>query len=358
MIGLNDVKQLLSQANDQTLSLYLGVDPAAQENQATIPAWKIWLKNALKSIEKDVTENQHPAWEDIRARLDTFLDTYAADSKALALFYGPTIDVVHPLPLPVQNQATFGKPMIGPLLWAIDEYEPYLVVLVDNEKASFVTAHLGSADQQDSMQFDLDTSDWFTRTVRSSGGSTSTLPNAPTREDFEQRVEAHLDRFLEDVARHAQEMAQKQGAGRIVLGGNEEVAHKLLKELPEKAQQMVIGVMSIPMRATPHEVLEQILPAVLDYERQREMELVEQVVNLAKAGGRGAIGKESVMHALDQQRVELLIIPWPMPDGDGLMSELPLRIMESGGAMELVHGAAAERVKAEGGLAARLYYAL
>lgn len=360
MIGLDDVKQLLTQADDHTLTLYLAVDPAIQENQATIPAWRIWLKNALKGIEKDLGDTQREAWNSIRARLDTLLDTYAPDSKGLALFYGPNLEETYPLPLPIQNRAAFGKPAIAPLLWAIDEYEPYLVVMVDTEKANFIRAYLGSAGQRDTMTLEIDTSDWPEKSlmVTNFGRGGTSVTHGDQHELFEDRIEEWVGRFYRDVAERIGELVQKQGIERIIIAGNEEAAHAVQKLLPEKLAKVVVDVQGIPMRYTPHEVLSQILPTALDYERDYEMNLVEQVVNLAKAGGRGALGKEAVLAALEQQRVELLIVPWPMPDGDGLMTELPLRVMESAANMELVHGEAAERVKAEGGLAARLYYAL
>lgn len=361
MIGLDDVKQLLAQADDHTLSLYLAVDPALQENQATIPAWRIWLKNALKGVEKDLGDTQRDNWNTIRSRLDTFLDTYVPDSKGLALFYGPKLDQVHPLPVPVENRIAFGKPLIAPLVWAIDEYQPYLVVMVDTEKASFIKAYLGRAGQQDTMTLEMDTSDWREKTLMPPSfrrNAAAGVTHGDQRERFEDRVEEWVGRFYKDVAERIVELAQEQGIERIVIGGNEESAHAVHKLLPEKLTKAVVDVQGIPMRYTPHEVLSQILPTALDHEREHEMNLVEQVVNLAKAGGRGALGKEAVLHALEQQRVELLIVPWPLPDGDGLMTELPMRAMESGCAIEMVHGEAAERVKAEGGLAARLYYAL
>jgi hypothetical protein len=45
-----DIKQLLEKTNQPILSLYLHVDPALRENQSASPAWRIWLKNALKEL--------------------------------------------------------------------------------------------------------------------------------------------------------------------------------------------------------------------------------------------------------------------------------------------------------------------
>jgi hypothetical protein len=81
------------------------------------------------------------------------------------------------------------------------------------------------------------------------------------------------------------------------------------------------------------------------------------VINMAKSGGRAALGREAVLKAVDEQRVEMLIAPWPLTD-EYLLHTLPEKMMHSSSTLELVHGEAAERVQAEGGLAARLYYAL
>jgi hypothetical protein len=43
---------------------------------------------------------------------------------------------------------------------------------------------------------------------------------------------------------------------------------------------------------------------------------------------------------------------------DALAQELPYRVFASGGEVEFVHGEAAARLNAEGGLAARLYYTI
>jgi hypothetical protein len=70
-----------------------------------------------------------------------------------------------------------------------------------------------------------------------------------------------------------------------------------------------------------------------------------------------ALGRQAVMQALEQQRVELLLAPWPLHDPE-TFQDATARVFASNGTIELVHGRAAERLRAEGGLGARLYYAL
>lgn len=56
MIRHNYVQNIVEQLGEHTLSLYLHVDSGYIKNQATTPAWQIYLKNALsnaKQMEND-----------------------------------------------------------------------------------------------------------------------------------------------------------------------------------------------------------------------------------------------------------------------------------------------------------------
>lgn len=52
-----------------------------------------------------------------------------------------------------------------------------------------------------------------------------------------------------------------------------------------------------------------------------------------------------------------MILPWPLADAE-LRDRLPLAALAAGAKLEFVSGAAAHRVNAEGGVAARLFYTL
>ena len=71
----------------------------------------------------------------------------------------------------------------------------------------------------------------------------------------------------------------------------------------------------------------------------------------------GAAGWLAVHKALEMQQVELLILPWPVPD-DSQATDMVLKTFASGGMVELVHEEAAATLGGAGGVAARLYYAL
>jgi hypothetical protein len=357
MLHLEDVKQLIGEAGEPTLTLYINLDPALRENQAETPAWRIWLKNTLKHLDSGMKPKQRAAWEPLREQAETYFERYAPNSKGLAVFITPETLVEYPLPVSVENAAAFGNPLVTPLLWAIDEYEPYLLVMVDHEKARFLAAYLGSVGYQETATLDLDTEDWPRKTVQTTSFSADGMAARNARDDFDKRVDHFTEQFYRDVAGRAVKLAAEQKARRIILGGNEESANAVRAHLPETASSSVVAVLPIPMRCNTKEILAHVAPAALEYERQEEMALVNQVIDMAKAGGRAVLGRKAVTGSLNHHRVELLVASWPPADADKT-AELALQAFASGGQIELVHGDAADRLNQEGGLAAQLYYAL
>lgn len=361
MMNLDNVKTLLNE--ETTLSLYLNVDNAVRENQATTPAWRIEMKNRLRDLEAALDESQQDTWKGVVERLELYLKAYVPRSKGLVLFVTPSDVQAHELPVPVENQAGFGRPLVAPLLWAMDEYEPYLVVTVDQEEAHFYLSYLGGTEFEEGMEIDLEEYDFGQKTLMPSASAVTgghMLTQGNQRGEFEDMINEHRARFYRDVVQAAQRIADRNDADRIIIGGSEQSAHAVHNLMDDTLKARVVTVESIPMRYSPKEVFDHIEQTALNHERDQELELVKQVIDFAKSGGRGALGRKDVQRALEMQQVEMLVLSWPPQDGsmDGLNSLLQ-QVLELNSKIELVHSAAANLLNDEaGGIAARLYYAL
>jgi hypothetical protein len=340
-----------------TLSLYLNVDPGYQENQAAQPAWRVWAKNALRDLEQDFDSDLKSVWQPIRERAETFLAQYQPEGKALVLFLGSNTQETYALPLVTENYAAFGEPLITPLFWKLDEYKRYLVALVDQQEARLLLTYLGDAGEEERMEIDLDDYDFREMTISPATSYGKELNQGSNRDAFEDVIDDHRARFFKSVVDKIAEVAEERDSKRIILGGAEAAAHAVRNAMPETMQSQVVDILPIPMRTPSHDIVERIQPVAYDYERSYEAGLLDTVIDLAKAGGRGAVGRKQVMDALAQQRVELLIVPYPVTD-DELLQSLPALALQSSSTIEFVHGEAAQRLADEGGIAARLYYAI
>jgi hypothetical protein len=339
MIEISDVHRLISQPGaDHTLSLYLTTDPSRVENQGATLGWRIWLKNGLRELSA-----AHPGdatYTALCGRAEALLEDYRGRSKALALFLTPHAEQLFELPVPLaESSASYGRAALAPLLWLMDEYERTLIVIVDHERARFISGYMGVSSREGQHTDDFVAHEY------------------PERSGHNQAASAadHQRHFMQGVAEHARRLKDETGAERLILGGNDEVAHALKHALHESVARAVVAIVPIPQRADDREVVRLALPFALAYERQREVELVDQAIDFAKSGGPGALGMAAVAACLERKQVELLMLAWPIEDAEQ-RERLLREAMAAGAKIELVSGVAAERVRAEGGAVARLFY--
>lgn len=361
MLGMNDVKQLLSQTDERTLTMFVDVDNETRENEATTPAWQIWIKNQLDDYARSLEPGQREAWPYIRDWVQNFIRSYTPGNKTLAIIAGPSYQTTFELPIKVdENQVWFGRPQIGHLLWMIDEYEPYLIVMVDQEKARFFTTYLGSVGFQGGMEIDTAEYDFRERTTMHAPGpgiDNAAVHGGTGVDQFENMLDEHRARFYRDVVSEIEKHLKRHETERIIIAGSEQAAHALQNMLDDRLKAMVVGIVSVPMHESAEQILERVQPLALEYERRQELDLVSQVIDFAKSRGRGALGRKDVQEALDMQRVDKLILMWPFAD-ETADNELAFRALQLNSDIELVYGDAAALLHQEGDVAARLYYAL
>ncbi len=360
MIDFNDIKQALADLNAPMLTLYLHVDNARRENQAETPAWRIELKNALhQAAQSIVHQSDADALKMVRTHVEDFFADYEPSARTLVMFADTNRVQTYNLPIALKSESRFGEPLLTPLLWALDEYERYLIVQVDSERAHLTSAYLGSVTPHADLQMETDAYDFRQRTIMPSGfkgqGSNAS-PGGTDRDSYDNLIDAHRKRFYRQVVEQLQALSAAMGRPRLILSGDDKAAHELQDELPEPLKRNFVGIVPAPIADNEVALLKAVMPVALDYERARETEIVNEVVNLANAGGRGAVGHAKVVQALVEQRVELLLLAYPPVDSD-LANSLKLQAFQHGAEIELVHGEAADQLTAAGGVAARLYYA-
>ena len=358
MIDLADIHRLISQADaDRTLSLFLMVDAARLENHAATPGWRIWLKNALRELH--VEHPNDATFDALVKRAEERLDSHGGHAKGLALFVTPSGEQVFDLPVPLlENAVSYGRPSLAPLLWAIDEYERTLILVVDQEHARFISGYMGGASREGMHNNDFAAYDFREKTQMPTGHNRGgRIAGGSNRDAFAATEGDHRRRFFQEVAVQARQLMEENKVDRLFIGGSEEAAHAVKKEMHDEVAKKVVAVLSIPQHLDDAAVVRLVGPVAVEVERQREVELVDEVINFAKSGSRGALGHAAVAACLERQQVELLVLPWPMQDPE-LRDRLPREALLTGATIELVSGAAAERLNAEGGVGARLRYVI
>ncbi|MEW6446485.1 MAG: VLRF1 family aeRF1-type release factor [Bacillota bacterium] len=382
MLEKQDVEYLLSVGRNDILSLYLNVDPAQPENQCIPPAYRIWLKNALEEIEGKAAEEKRREVRDLIIRIRDYITVYRAGGKGLAVFAGTGFWREFSLPVPVENSVHFGQPDVAPLLWVLQEYKPAGIVLVNGTQVRFLSAFLGRVTHRKEMRMELDTSDWRRKDLKPVTGH-GIYTKGSNRDAFEDRVEEQVAAFRRFIADQMLGWVNKHGLKRLILGGDDEAVSQVIRLLPQQLDQLVAGKLTIPLSATENEVLSRTEPVAAAHEREQEATLVEKTLEAARAGSQAAIGLSDVLGVLQEGRAQKVIAVWPLDGsayqctGCGYASAQPLsKCLICGNAVierllkellprlayarkaeiELVSGAAAERLAVCDGIAALLRY--
>lgn len=361
MIRHKDIRNIVEKMNDNTLSLYLHVDAGYIENQAETPAWQIYLKNALKDAEQSLGDEKSSSWKNINAKVDEFFTTYSPSGRTLALFVDDANLITEELPFSLDNQHYFGQPYVSPLLWAIDEYEEYLIVMVDNETAQFHKAYLGNLETEAEMTIDLDY-DWGEKTLMPpshAGESGLGVRDASNRDAFDDMIAAHRDRFYGDIAEKVREFITDDNPMRLIISGDEQSAHALKDKLHESVLKDFVAILAIPMNTPEREIMKRIATTAYNYERNYEFELVEDVLSATLSGGAGALGRDSLDNAMIMRQVDQFVMPYSLLHEDKQYAHnITMWALTNNSTIEFVHGQAARKLESNGGIGARLYYSL
>lgn len=384
MIDRGELKALAGSDRQDVLSVSLNVDPTKPDHQRANPAYRIQLRKALTDIlERVPRERQaevHALIDRVLARIDNH-----GHGRGLAIFAAPDLWREYSLRFPLPNRVHYGRPDLYPLLWALDEYKRYGILVVDRERARLLVAFLGRAEVVDEEVLTLNTESWrmtagrpptFSRRVGVGVG------RGAQRDTFDARVDEQERRFWRHVVAKARHTLQGLGVTRLIIVGPPEAAAAANTLLGDSSAVRVVGVVPAPPRASTAQLRDLTLQAALAAERRREHRLVTDL--LEGTGTRGSVvGLSATLAALIAGRAQLVVVDaghdadvWQCQQcglivsderpvcpncGSGmtrtpLLYALPMLAYGRGATLETISGEAADLLKPHGGIGASLRY--
>jgi peptide subunit release factor 1 (eRF1) len=369
------VRAYVPQGDGWVLSVYLDVDQSKASNLKR--GFETVLQNLLREVERGLDERARQAFEADRARVLRFMQGYEPRKKGLVIFcdarHGFWWDREVPVSLP--NVARFERtPYLRPLIEILDEYERYGVVLLDKEKARVFTVHVGEIEEHEAIFDDVPR-----RTV------TTSTDRLWSQKNLQRHHDAHVHEHAVRVAERVRELAERYRFDRLIVGGTVEAVGELMRVLPKRVSERVVGTISLPVTASASEVLAEVLRIEEQVERQAEHRLVESLLTAAGKGDRAVVGPTATLEALHEGRVWRLVyvgdhalagsvcaqcgaLFWEpqretcwycggtLETAPDFLNRVLERTLALGGSVEEVRGPAAERLKAAGGVGAFLRY--
>ncbi len=244
------------------------------------------------------THGTHDASEDLR-RISAYVrgELDRSRTRGLAIFSCAAADLfeVLPLPVPVRNQLVVNNaPALGQLESVIQQYERLGVVLVDKQRARMLVFELGDLVDRSEL-FDELPRDYDHRGEKERG-------------DVANHVEALTHQHLRRAAEATFRIFQRHGFERLCVGATEETARAFESLLHPYLRERLCGRVAVTVAAPLDEIRAAALDVETAEERRREARQVERLREAVGARSRGAAGLKATLAALNERRVEQLLV--------------------------------------------------
>lgn len=292
MFSESDLRELVQYtASRPVLSVYLNTDPS----QGNTETHKLRVRSMLKEI---------PLPQDLEA-IQRFLDhEYNWSGRGVAIFSCAAQNFLrsYSLAVPVRNLVHVGdRPSVKILADLMDNYGGYGVVLVDKQGARAFYFHLGTLVEQEGV-----VGEEVKQAKR--GGAGSSMPGRRGGPDVSRAVEEQVERNMKEAAGFAVRFFEAHHVRRVLIGGTEENTTLFRSHLPKTWQSLIVGTFAMSMTASHHEVQAKAMQIGMEAETRREAALIDRLVTSAAKGADGVVGLEASLAAVNEGRVQTLVI--------------------------------------------------
>jgi peptide chain release factor subunit 1 len=279
------------------ISLYLDLDPA---QFATPPARATAVRSLLDDAERklrDLDGLSHQDRAELEASLKRAADLLERDlptegAQGLAVFSSEPAGLFETLklPRPVRSRVAIGhSPLVGPLA-RLERRERWCVALVSRRDARIFR---GSPDGLREIEQIHD----VVFGQHDQGG----WSQARYQRGIEKEKDDHLRHTAEALMKHF----KRRPFQRLIVGGPREVAADFESKLHGYLSERLAGRIEVDVdNSSPEQVLQRAQPLFEELEEEREAAALERLGE----GGRAALGLEDVLQALNERRVECLLL--------------------------------------------------
>ncbi|HEV7722852.1 MAG TPA: hypothetical protein VGO60_16285 [Iamia sp.] len=217
--------------------------------------------------------------------------------RGLALFSCSARDLFEVVPLPVRVRSRVvvnEQPAVAQLEAIAEESGRYGVLLVDRQRARMFVFEL------DQLVEHTEQVDELPRDYDNRGGN--------ERGDVAAHVDALASQHVRNAAALAFAVFQRDGFDHLCVGASDDLAGDVEGSLHAYLRERLIGRISVTPQASVDTIQKAVVACEEATERAREGALVQRLLDTVGSGGRAVTGLASVLAALNERRVEHLIV--------------------------------------------------
>ncbi|TVP56173.1 MAG: hypothetical protein EA351_08690 [Gemmatimonadales bacterium] len=347
---------------DRVLSVYLN---GKATDFAERSAWRRHFdqgvseaRKRLEGSEDRETKAFEQALEQVKKELqkfDSFLpgNGFVAFATPGSLIHGGAIRV--PMPDLVRWEEGI---RVAPYVRALKQERPVVTVLVDSRRARIFEYRGGELTESLNLNAETFLGDLTDINVSKRPTAHSGVRGKTGTDAAQKFLNVGSERMMKKLG---EKVADAVGdGGHLVLGGTPEAVNQARTQLPGNLNGRMIEPSGLRVEMSDAEVRTALEQAASELNQSNQEKLLGEVEDLARSGGRGALGAETVEQALREARVDTLLLSRGFiranPDyADHLVGAA----FEQHAEVEELSLNGAQRLDTEGeGVAARLRYTL
>jgi len=286
----------------RVLSVILNLDPT---EFATPPARSTAVTSVLTEAAHRVDEadglsheERGALKEDVERVREALMASDLAQNgaRAVAVYACKPADLLEVVRInrPVESRVVLDrKPYLEPLVAEAHD-ERWCVLLVNRRNARFFVGDGGGLEETDRIE------DTVHRQHDQGGWSQA---------NYQRSVEKEKDDHLVHVAEVAFGTYKRRGFDRLLVGAPEELVRELEQKLHPYLRERIVGRLHLDVENSSIEDVRGAAGAAIeDWRRRCEREALDRLAEGVGRGGRGAAGLAAVLQALNEQRVDTLLV--------------------------------------------------
>jgi peptide chain release factor subunit 1 len=286
----------------RVLSVFLNLDPA---QFATPAARSTAITSVLTEATHRVEEAEgldHDEREALKADVERVREALQAGdiaqngTRAVAVYACSPADLLEVVRLrrPVDSGVVLDRaPHVEPLV-ADAASERWSVVLANRRNARLFVGDGGGLEETDRVEDDV-------HSQHDQGGWSQAR--------YQRGVEKEKDDHLVHVAEVAFDAYKRRGFDRLLIGAPDELVNDLKSKLHPYLRERIVGRVHLDVENSGlDDVKAAAAKAIEDWSRRCERAALDRLVEGVGRGGRGAAGLAAVLQALNEQRVEILLV--------------------------------------------------
>lgn len=360
MLSYQDLVDLYRDLSDrEVLSVYIN---AKEHDPAKRRAWRRRLEDGLAAVRRELSDDaaRRKAFDAAAAKVEEALSGFESflPGRGWVAFATPDeLRYAKEVPVPMPDAVRWQKGLlVAPYVRGLKQNRPVIAALLDRRHARLYRYQAGTLGEPVDLRSDTGPGD-ATETAATKRAMDRSGRRGATAADTTQRaVDEGARRLLGEVIAKAEEMMGADGF--LVLGGTPEMVAAAAKRISRPLVTRTLERPSLYLDMPAPELKDALEPAASELTIRWQSDLLEDVIDQARSGGRGSLGLAETQRALRESRVETLLIARSLREhDDAFADQLVGEALRQGAAVEELSGKAGERLAAEAnGTGARLRY--